>query len=97
MASDSKGLRILVADDTEIARELVVRILEKQGHDVTAVADGLRAVEAYRNAPAPFDLVLMDVEMPVLDGPAATAAIAMPPKKCKACFFIFSSPPHWTW
>jgi CheY-like chemotaxis protein len=65
--------RILLAEDGVVNRQVAVGLLEKRGHRVTAVDNGQRAVEALCNEP--FDLVLMDVQMPVLDGFAATAAI----------------------
>ena len=65
--------KILLAEDGVVNRQVAVGLLEKRGHHVTAVDNGQRAVETLRNQP--FDLVLMDVQMPVLDGFAATAAI----------------------
>jgi signal transduction histidine kinase/CheY-like chemotaxis protein len=65
--------KILLADDGVVNRTVAVGLLEKRGHHVTAVENGQRAVELVRKTS--FDLVLMDVQMPVLDGFAATAAI----------------------
>jgi two-component system sensor histidine kinase/response regulator len=56
-----------------VNQTLAVRILEKQGHTVHVVGNGQAALEAL--AQHPFDLVLMDVQMPVMDGLEATAAI----------------------
>ena len=64
---------ILLAEDGAVNRQVAVGLLEKRGHHVTAVDNGQRAVEAFRDKS--FDLILMDVQMPVLDGFAATAAI----------------------
>ncbi|HEY5313439.1 MAG TPA: response regulator, partial [Pirellulales bacterium] len=69
----ARPLRILVAEDTPANQKLVVRILEKRGHQVRLAADGFRALDLYRAEP--FDAVLMDVQMPQLDGLGATAAI----------------------
>ncbi|MHB8762913.1 MAG: ATP-binding protein [Deferrisomatales bacterium] len=66
-------LRILVAEDEPVNREVAVALLQHRGWRVTAVADGSAAVEAW--LAEPFDLVLMDVQMPGLDGFAATRLI----------------------
>lgn len=66
-------LHILVAEDNFTNQQLVVRLLEKYGHKVTVAADGHQALAAL--AARPFDVVLMDVQMPGLDGVEATAAI----------------------
>ena len=68
-----QGLRILLAEDNAINRLVAVRVLEKAGHTVAVAVDGQEAVAALnRDA---FDVVLMDVQMPSLDGFAATALI----------------------
>jgi len=66
-------LRILLAEDNPVNQRLVVRLLEKQGHAVVAVGDGRAAVDAIEEQP--FDVALMDVEMPEMNGFEATAAI----------------------
>jgi CheY-like chemotaxis protein len=66
--------RVLVADDSEASRELIRLMVTALGHDVDLVEDGAAAVEAVRCGPA-YDLVLMDVHMPVLDGLLATRRI----------------------
>jgi len=65
--------RILLAEDGVINRKVAVNLLEQRGHHVTAVDNGQLAVEAFRREH--FDLILLDVQMPVLDGLAATATI----------------------
>ncbi len=67
------GLRVLVAEDNPVNAKLVLRLLAKQGLRTDWVEDGARAVEAWRLAD--YDLVLMDVQMPGLDGFQATQAI----------------------
>jgi len=69
----SQSLRILVAEDNLVNQHLVRRMLEKDGHHVTLVADGDSAFSAW--AQDSFDLILMDVQMPGMDGLQATAAI----------------------
>jgi signal transduction histidine kinase/ActR/RegA family two-component response regulator len=66
-------LRILVADDNATNRHLMRTLLEKRGHDVVFAHDGAEAVEAARVAT--FDLVLMDLQMPRMDGIEAARAI----------------------
>ena len=68
-----RGLRILMADDAAANRELVSAILGSMGVELETVTDGAQAVEAVRAGT--FDLVLMDVHMPVMDGLSATRAI----------------------
>ncbi len=66
-------LRVLLADDNRVDRRLGARLLEKRGHDVVAVENGNEAIEV--SGREPFDLILMDVQMPQLDGLEATLAI----------------------
>jgi signal transduction histidine kinase/DNA-binding response OmpR family regulator/HPt (histidine-containing phosphotransfer) domain-containing protein len=67
------SLKILLAEDGVVNRKVAVSLLEKRGHKVSAVENGQLAVDAFQTGD--FDLILMDVQMPVLDGFAATAAI----------------------
>lgn len=68
-----RSLRILLAEDTPANQKLVSRILNKRGHTVEVVDNGRRAVELVQQED--FDVVLMDVQMPVMDGFQATKAI----------------------
>ena len=68
-----RPLKVLVAEDKAVNRKVAVRMLEKRGHTVCAVEDGQEALEALERER--FDVVLMDVQMPRLDGLRATAAI----------------------
>jgi CheY-like chemotaxis protein len=67
------ALDVLVADDNAVNRRLATIILERAGHRVTLVENGLEAVAALERRA--FDMILMDVRMPVMDGLAATARI----------------------
>jgi len=69
------GARILVVDDNEINRDVAERVLVTEGAVVTTAADGTEALALLRAAPDAFDVVLMDIQMPLLDGNAATMAI----------------------
>ncbi len=72
-APAARALQILLAEDNVINQRVVTALLEKQGHTVTVVGDGQQAVVVA--ASGTFDVVLMDVQMPVMDGLEATAAI----------------------
>ena len=77
-ASPIGSANILLAEDHDVNQELMRSMLVHLGHSVTTVADGaqaLAAATAVRGAERPFDLVLMDMQMPVMDGLAATRAI----------------------
>jgi PAS domain S-box-containing protein len=64
---------VLVAEDNPVNSKVVVRLLEKRGHDVVIVGNGREAVEAVQQRR--FDVVLMDCQMPVMDGFEATSRI----------------------
>jgi CheY-like chemotaxis protein len=68
-----RGLRVLLAEDNQVNQRLAVRLLQKRGHHVVVVGNGRDAVASC--AAQPFDVVLMDVQMPEMDGFEATAAI----------------------
>jgi len=67
------SLRVLVAEDNPVNQLLVNRMLQKRGHHVVVVSNGREALEALEREN--FDLVLMDVQMPEMDGLQATAAL----------------------
>jgi two-component system, sensor histidine kinase and response regulator len=68
-----RRLTILLAEDSAVNQKLAVRLLEKRGHAVVAAETGKAALEALTKQS--FDLVLMDVQMPEMDGLEATMAI----------------------
>ena len=73
-----RSRRVLLAEDNEINAMLVRAVLDRAGQEVTIVGDGRAALRAYRAALAegnPFELVLMDLHMPVMDGTDAIRAI----------------------
>ncbi|CAO3638776.1 unnamed protein product [Cunninghamella blakesleeana] len=72
-ASKTVPLEILLAEDNVVNQKLAVRILEKFGHHVKIVGNGKLAVEAFESQP--FDLILMDVQMPIMGGFEATQKI----------------------
>ena len=68
-----RPLDILVAEDNVLSQQLVIRLLQRRGHRVKAVRDGREALAALEESP--FDLILMDIQMPVMDGLQAAVRI----------------------
>ena len=73
MRQDGRPARILLAEDNPVGQKIARWLLEKQGYEVTVAADGAAAVHLTETET--FDLCLMDMHMPVMDGLEATAAI----------------------
>ena len=69
----AKPLRVLLAEDNAVNQRLAVRLLEKWGHTVVVAGNGLKAIETWEQEP--FNLILMDVQMPEMSGLEATAVI----------------------
>ena len=69
------GLGILVVDDSEMNLDVAEYVLKSEGAEVTLMKDGQEALDALCASPQAFDVVLMDIQMPVMDGLTATRAI----------------------
>ncbi|MFH1137586.1 MAG: response regulator [Pseudomonadota bacterium] len=78
-------LRVMVAEDNPVNQQVAKRLLEKQGHQVIQAATGREAVEKF-DAEGPFDLILMDVQMPDLNGLEATGLIRVKEKPGQRVF-----------
>ena len=73
LREEKRSLRILLAEDNEVNQKLAVRLLEKRGHRVAVANNGREALEWFERET--FDVALLDVQMPEMDGFEATAAI----------------------
>jgi PAS domain S-box-containing protein len=71
--SEARRLTILVAEDNVINQKVIASVLGKRGHELTIVGDGRQAVRAWEGSD--FELILMDLQMPEMDGIEAVAAI----------------------
>ncbi|MDR0760501.1 MAG: response regulator, partial [Treponema sp.] len=72
---DFTGRRVLLAEDVEINREIVLNLLEPTGLKIDCAENGLQAVEMFKAAPEAYDIIFMDVQMPEMDGYEATRQI----------------------
>jgi two-component system sensor histidine kinase/response regulator len=74
------GLRVLLVDDGAINRKVAKAMLGKVGVSITEACDGTEAIELLENDPGAFDIVLIDVQMPVMDGLMVTKRIRINPQ-----------------
>src|SRR5215467_11454668 len=77
----AKGVRVLLVEDNEVNQQVATELLESEGASVTIVNDGAEAVKLLTQAcqPPPFDVVLMDLQMPEMDGLTATRLLRAEP------------------
>ena len=88
---DFTGRRILLAEDNQLTLEIAVALLESAGAAVDQVSEGRAAVRAFaQSPPGTYDMILLDVQMPVLDGHGAARAIRACPRPDAARIPIFA-------
>ncbi len=92
MSTPARPLRVLLAEDTPANQKLVVHVLGKRGHTLEIADNGRQALDLLQQQD--FDAVLMDVEMPEMDGLAATAAIRNLSDRTKARLPIIAMTAH---
>ena len=86
-----KGRNILLAEDNDLNAEIAETILERAGLKIDRVADGIQCVNRILEMPAgTYDIILMDIQMPKMDGYKATQTIRHLPDKDKACIPIIA-------
>jgi PAS domain S-box-containing protein len=85
------GAHVLVVDDSAMNRDLVERALALEGATATLAADGQQALERLKGGAQAFDAVLMDVQMPVLDGLSATRCIRAEPGLAALPVIVFTA------
>ena len=82
-------MKLLLAEDDEFSRDMLVRRLERQGFEMIAAADGREALLAARQHRP--DLIIMDLDMPVLDGHAAMRALKSDPHTIKIPIIVLTA------
>ena len=83
--------RILIADDEESMRSLVARAIGMDGHDTVTAEDGAEALEILTREKGAFDLLLTDIQMPVMDGIETTRRIAADPALARVRVVILTN------
>ncbi|KAH6713916.1 PHY3, histidine kinase-group VIII protein [Leptodontidium sp. MPI-SDFR-AT-0119] len=73
--TDYKRVRVLIAEDNPLNSRLLETRLSKRGHTTTITVDGQACADAYKKTPEAFDVILMDIQMPLVDGNASTRLI----------------------
>jgi two-component system sensor histidine kinase/response regulator len=77
---DLRGARILLVEDNEINQEVATIVLTDEGFHVDVANDGQQAIDRLEQAQTPYDFVLMDMQMPVMDGVTATRRLRQNPR-----------------
>ncbi len=76
----SSGVRLLLVEDNLVNQKVVLAMLRKRGYQIEIANDGREALDKLDTAAPPYDLVLMDVQMPVLDGLETTRVLRRDPR-----------------
>ena len=85
-------MHILFVDDIEDTRELYSFIFEREGFTMAIASDGMEALKAIQNSEQPFDIVVMDIDMPQVNGWQAVGAIReLPQGQASADYLIYSA------
>jgi len=81
--------KLLLAEDDEFSRDMLVRRLQRKGYEMIAAADGREALKAIRQHRP--DLILMDLDMPVMDGRAAIQVLKSDPRTFRIPIIVLTS------
>ena len=88
-----KGMRFLCAEDNELNAEILMELLKIEGAECTICENGKRVLEAFeQSAPGDYDMILMDVQMPVMNGYEATKAIRRSSHELAMTCLLYTSP-----